>query len=310
MSVRQKGLQKLSEHAFPDEFSFYLMCLSSLLAMASLSVVIPTVTIYSESLGAGHTFSGLIVGMYAITGAIFMIPMTALLRKTSFTSVMILSCMTGIVGHALYALAGLANLKILLLLSRAVLGSGLAVNFVRMYITVAVGAEHRTKAFFIYKSTQLGGYALGPLIGGMLYDVNFRIGDLVIDSSTSPAWFMAILYTITTLLFVFRFKEPSAEYKAYEEFRMSRAEASTINSMWEVSIQYISSTYWGFDVMITGLLMSVCMGVGIISTPLVMFLNNIYTTSTLGFHGRYHDASSNFGSWGGSSNWESCDSII
>eukprot|EP01134_Creolimax_fragrantissima_P008159 CFRG8159T1 len=300
--VHQKAIP-VSPNAFPDQFSFYLMCSSSLLSFASLSVVIPTVTIYSNSLGAGHVFSGLVVGMYAISSALFLIPMTALLRKTAFKSVMILSCLTGIVGHALYAMAGLANLPILLLLSRLVLGSGVAMNFVRLYIAATVGSEHRTRAFLIYKTTQLAGYGLGPLIGGMLYDVNFQIGDLVIDSSTSPAWFMAIVYTIATLLFVFRFEEPSAAYKAYEELRLSRTKgtswqqlksfyktlladrsfqvyclgvqtiASTANSMWEVSIQYISSTYWGFSVVVTGLLMSACIGSGVISTLIYVVCN-------------------------------------
>eukprot|EP01134_Creolimax_fragrantissima_P003244 CFRG3244T1 len=165
---------------------------SSLLSLASLSVVIPTVTTYSDSLGAGNVFSGLVVGTYGISAAIFLIPMTALLRKTAFKPVLILCCFTGIVGHALYALAGLANLK---------------------------------------------------------------IGDLV------------------ALMVVFCFKEPSTEYKAYENLCISRtkgtnwqqfnsllqtcfdgrafkmyclavlAVASAINLMWEVSIQHISSKY-------------------------------------------------------------------
>eukprot|EP00121_Abeoforma_whisleri_P005231 Awhi_evm2s4733 len=69
----------------PDKISLGIILASSFINSFTLTVIVPTVSSYSEQLKAGPIYAGLAVGVYSIAGA-FSTQVYARLAPRSFAS--------------------------------------------------------------------------------------------------------------------------------------------------------------------------------------------------------------------------------
>ena len=124
-------------------------------------------------------------------------------------SIIIIMVAGSILGNVLYALAGLMHSKIIILVSRMIIGICQCQLAGPIYIARAVGVKKRTKVMFLYSTMAAVAFLGAPLIAALLemFVKDLRIQDLVLDSDTIPGWFMAVLYFIYMLLIFFFFED-------------------------------------------------------------------------------------------------------
>ena len=104
-----------------------------------------------------------------------------------------------IAGNLVYALANLANSRMMLLIGRLLMGALWAGPLsAGIYAARAFGVHKRTLFISRMGLTFISGYILGPLMGFVLekFCQGFKINDVVVDMNTIPAWFIIILALI------------------------------------------------------------------------------------------------------------------
>lgn len=122
-----------------------------------------------------------------------------------------------VVSNFLYALAGVANSKWLILFSRIGLGLGAGtLGTVRAYFAETYDEQNRTSALAVTAAVQYAGFALFPGVGELVDLVCAKAGWHVplFNEYTLPAWFMMILCALSVLMLLWSFSEP--EHKKFE----------------------------------------------------------------------------------------------
>ena len=195
-----------------------------------MEIVVPTADQYAKRLGASESFSGLIIALTPVSQGIIGVPINyaMLSRNISMKSIIIIMVAGSILGNVLYALAGLMHSKIIILVSRMIIGICQCQLAGPIYIARAVGVKKRTKVMFLYSTMAAVAFFGAPLIAALLeiFVKDLRIQDLVLNSDTIPGWCMAVLYFIYMLMVVFFFEDaqdvestasPAGETDANEE---------------------------------------------------------------------------------------------
>ncbi len=195
-----------------------------------MEIVVPTANQYAKRLGASESFSGLIIALTPVSQGIIGVPINyaMLSRNISMKSIIIIMVAGSILGNVLYALAGLMHSKIIILVSRMIIGICQCQLAGPIYIARAVGVKKRTKVMFLYSTMAAVAFFGAPLIAALLeiFVKDLRIQDLVLNSDTIPGWCMAVLYFIYMLMVVFFFEDaqdvestasPAGETDANEE---------------------------------------------------------------------------------------------
>ncbi|KAI9095131.1 major facilitator superfamily domain-containing protein [Phlyctochytrium arcticum] len=182
----------------PPIVSLVLILIANFLFNVSFYIIIPTVTVYSESLGAGALFSGLAIGAVTLTSAVSLIPLTRIPALRDFyIPTLNLACISLIIGHLLYAVADRAGFLWLIFIGRAVNGLGFTGwLFVKRYCTDPriVGLRRRTMCSALLVTAQTLGMVVGPLVGGWLARAVGE-GNKWWNQNTVPGWIMAAVWT-------------------------------------------------------------------------------------------------------------------
>ncbi|CAE7189001.1 unnamed protein product [Symbiodinium sp. CCMP2456] len=215
--------------------SLCLVMYSGFLATLALDIVVTTVDGYSKKLEAGALFTGLVIALTPLFQGLIGVPLNRwMLKSASMKTVSILMAAGMVVGHIIYALAGLMHSKKAILFARAVIGSCQFNLGAPIYIAQAVGVKRRTPVLFMYSAVATSALAAAPAVSGLLETFlhELRIHNLVLDSDTAPGWFMAIVYFLYLLKVAFFFENP--EKPPSQEILPATAEPAAENreSLW------------------------------------------------------------------------------
>ncbi|SNX86974.1 uncharacterized protein MEPE_05683 [Melanopsichium pennsylvanicum] len=191
--------------------SAIILTLNLLLNM-TFFIIVPTSAAYANALGASTWFSGLTIGISTLVAGLFLIPFS---RKYSrvYRLPILFSCICILVGEIVYALAGAADTAWLMFLGRIILGAGfVSWMYVKKYMTDAavVGTSKRTMMSACLVTTQVGGMAVGPFVGGLLSE---RVRPMTTESKlwngfTASGWLMAGVFAMFFLVTYISFKDP------------------------------------------------------------------------------------------------------
>ncbi|SJX64726.1 uncharacterized protein SRS1_15543 [Sporisorium reilianum f. sp. reilianum] len=132
-------------------------------------IIVPTSAPYANELGASTWFSGLTVGVSVVVSGLLLVPFS--LRYRAYRFPMLFGAVCIMVGEVVYALAGVANSAWLMFAGRVIIGAGfVSWRYVKSYFTDAavVGTNKRTMMAACLVTSQVGGMAVGPFIGGLL----------------------------------------------------------------------------------------------------------------------------------------------
>ena len=144
------------------------LSLISALRFLGLFLVIPTIAVYANSLGASPLMIGLAVGGYALTQIIFQTPFGILGDKFDKRAIIAFGLIVFIIGSLICAMS--ENIY-WLVVGRLIQGVGAISSLISAMISDLTPEEHRTKAMAIMGGgisiSFLLSMLIGPLIGGV-----------------------------------------------------------------------------------------------------------------------------------------------
>jgi len=184
--------------ALKDSSSLAPLYLSVFVAVLGFSLVAPFFPHYVMDLGASYSMLGIIISVYGAVQLLTQIPIGRLSDQVGRRKILLLGLATFSFLPLLYIYAKSANS---LLFIRAIGGLGAsAVWPIAMALIVdQADAKNRGAAMGRYNAAFFSALALGPLIGGVLYDF-FGLN--------APFYLWALLGAASFLLIYFRVKEP------------------------------------------------------------------------------------------------------
>lgn len=287
-------VQTLQERMAPWK-SLWLVNYLVFLLVLNVEIVVPTADQYAQTLGAGETFSGLVIALTPFFQGLVGIPLNYWMLRSgiSLKTILIVMVACCTLGNILYALAGLMRSKFAILAARIIIGVCQCQLGGPIYIAKAVGVKKRTKALFIFSTFATLAFTAAPLLAALLetFVKELRIENLVLDSDTIPGWFMAFLYYLFLLKLVFFFENPMQSAKQDtadgEESIWNRgflvcifaafASAMT-NTMAIVFFVKLAEKTWGWSVSVTAFALAGTMAVvsllSLVSSRLVKLLED------------------------------------
>ncbi len=147
--------------------AFYLLCIISLLAMFSTSIVMPLLAIYAKDIGAAGVWIGLSVAAYWIARVILEIPSGFISTKYGYYLPMAAGLILTAAGNLLCAFV---SDPIQLFLARALMGLGAPLFFaVSMTLIINIfSAERRGSAMGLFQGVEMLGSILGSAASGYI----------------------------------------------------------------------------------------------------------------------------------------------
>lgn len=173
--------------------------LSVFVAVLGFSLVAPIFPLYIIDLGASYTLLGIIVSVYGAVQLVTQIPIGRLSDRIGRKGLILLGLVSFTIMPPLYIYAANAYLLIPIRMIGGVGAS--AVWPLAMALIIEQADSHsRGAAMGWYNASFYSALALGPLIGGMLYDM-FGL--------EAPFYFWALLGLASVLIVFAKVKEPS-----------------------------------------------------------------------------------------------------
>jgi len=210
-AYEMRQLQR-AEERMPDWKSLWLVNYLVFLLVLNVEIVVPTADQYAQALGAGETFSGLVIALTPFFQGLIGIPLNYWMLRSgiSLKTILIVMIAGSILGNILYALAGLMRSKIAILCAHTLIGICQCQLGGPIYIAKAVGVKKRTRVLFVFSTMATLAFTAAPLLAALLetFVKELRIENLVLDSDTIPGWFMAFAYYLFLLKVVFFFENP------------------------------------------------------------------------------------------------------
>ena len=165
---------------------------------ANYTVVLPTVSQYTKSLGGGYWTAGLIVALF-MGPSIVTSPLAPYLVRWKYMPLVVVAIVSQFVGSVLYGLGQVANSLALVLLARLIAGFTAMGPMLYLFIDATSQCAHRkfrTATVARRNNSAFFGMGMGPVIAAGLSHLHFSIGDLKVDEYTSPGWLFAVLWVL------------------------------------------------------------------------------------------------------------------
>ncbi|XP_075426959.1 major facilitator superfamily domain-containing protein 8-like [Ascaphus truei] len=191
-----------------------------LLSGIEYAVVLPTVWMYLQSVGAEPFFLGLVLSAFSlmdlVTGPLF----GYWSDRTGHTkSIIVLSNCFEIAGNFMYFVG---PSKWLILCSRLVAGVGSGAGAsIFAYLTRCFSSKERVTVFAVVMACRQAGLLIGPACNLFLRYCNFRLGPFHVNKLTAPGIFMCALWVLMQLMVLFMFYDlpPSPPESQGEEHK-------------------------------------------------------------------------------------------
>lgn len=151
-----------------------VLVMNQFFIISGFSMVVPFLAIYlTKDLGLSAALVGLIVGLRTLTSQGMFLVGGSLADRMGARPTIILGCCLRIIGFALFAFSTAVPVIVL-----ATLLTGLSAAFFtpacRSYLA-AETAGHRAEAFGLFAIAANTGTLIGPVVGGLLIAIDFRI---------------------------------------------------------------------------------------------------------------------------------------
>ncbi|XP_033119875.1 uncharacterized protein LOC117119166 [Anneissia japonica] len=168
------------------------------------AVIIPSLNLFLEDLGAPQYFLGIVLSAFSFSG-LFAAPVFGIWQdRTSKTKAIILFAnMFEIAGNFLYFVG---RSEYFLLAGRLIAGVGggvMATIFAQISRTTHV--NQRTAVISLAMAARQFGLLFGPGFNLFLSKLDFSIGPFVVNDYTSPGLFMTIMWIILQILMIFMY---------------------------------------------------------------------------------------------------------
>ena len=185
-------------HSFKDFSSLAPLYLAVFVAVLGFSLVAPFFPGYAMNLGANFTMLGFIVSIYGAVQLVTQIPVGRLSDRMGRKKILLLGLVTFTFLPPLYVYAGDAYS---LLLIRALGGLGAAFVWPTAMALIIDQArpQSRGAAMGFYNAAFFSALALGPFIGGVLYDLM---------GLKAPFYFWAFLGMVSVAIVYRQVSEP------------------------------------------------------------------------------------------------------
>ncbi|SPO31142.1 uncharacterized protein UTRI_05211_B [Ustilago trichophora] len=222
-----------SDHVPPIIQSGIVLLLNFLLNM-TFFIIVPTSAAYANELGASTWFSGLTIGISTLIAGVFLVPFSKRYKRV-YRFPILFSSVCILIGEVVYALAGAADTAWLMFVGRIILGAGfVSWMYVKKYMTDAavVGAQKRTMMSACLVTTQVGGMAVGPYIGGLL-SKNIRPmtdQDRLWNGFTASGWLMAGIFALFFVATWLVCKDPAVDAVASQQVEVELGAVSTTDA--------------------------------------------------------------------------------
>ncbi|EPQ27840.1 uncharacterized protein PFL1_04585 [Pseudozyma flocculosa PF-1] len=198
--------------ALPPLASGVIVLAMNFLLNVTFFIIVPTSASYANDLGASTWFSGLTIGISTFVAGIFLVPFSRRFSE-GYKVPFLFSTVCFAVGEVVYALAGRADTAWLMFVGRVILGAGfVSWMFVKRYMTDprVVGTARRTMMSALLVTTQAGGMAVGPFVGGLL---SKRLAAMtertrIWNGFTASGWIMAGVWLAFCAAIWLCFEEP------------------------------------------------------------------------------------------------------
>ncbi|QAY61984.1 MFS transporter [Xylanimonas allomyrinae] len=156
----------------PNKTAIYATALTAFFAIAGIGVVDPILPVIGQEIGASTWQIELLFTAYIAVMAIFMIPVTISTGRFGYKKVLAAGVSLVAVAAILASLAGSIGSLALL---RGLWGLGNSMFFVTAMVLLISLARDREWVVELYETCLGLGFALGPLIGGLLGQISWRV---------------------------------------------------------------------------------------------------------------------------------------
>jgi DHA1 family multidrug resistance protein-like MFS transporter len=186
-------------HSFKDLSSLAPLYLAVFVAVLGFSLIAPFFPGYAMNLGANFTMLGFIVSIYGAVQLITQIPIGRLSDRWGRKKLLLLGLATFTFMPLLYIYADSAY-KLLLIRALGGVGASLVWPTAMALIIDQARPQSRGEAMGFYNAAFFSALALGPFIGGVLYDLM---------GSFAPFYFWALLGTVSVVIVYHQVSEPN-----------------------------------------------------------------------------------------------------
>ncbi|KAM4771344.1 major facilitator superfamily domain-containing protein 8-like [Rhinophrynus dorsalis] len=221
-----------------------------LLSGIEYAVILPTVWMYLQSLGAQPFFLGLVLSAFSLTELLASPIFGHWSDRTGQTkSVILLSNCFEIAGNFMY-FVGIS--KWFLLGSRLVAGVGSGSgSSIFGYLTRSSSSKERIPVFAMAMACRQAGLLIGPAFNIFLRYSNFQLGPFHVNKFSAPGLFMCALWTLMQLMVLFMFYdfplthlEPQGEEQAENRSEEPNTKYGSINTRHKSANNYVDFSSW------------------------------------------------------------------
>ncbi|KAJ7318204.1 major facilitator superfamily domain-containing protein [Mycena albidolilacea] len=248
------------ELRLPNRGSLAIMIATNALLEFAFFVTISSAAMYAEYLGGSALFSGLTIGIPAVTSGLALIPLTrydggqySLPLKVAYISVFL--------GSILYAVAYRAHFLYLILIGRIVSGFGFSgFMYAKRYCSDPriIGIRRRTTLASWLVLGQGFGFSVGPFVGGLLYKVGFS--NQVFNGYTSSGWVTSFITVFFTIASLYLFEDLPKPHRVFSSNSVELGAASALASAPPVPAEVPVEQYgiWQLSGQQWGVIISMC----------------------------------------------------
>ncbi|ANC32745.1 MFS transporter [Isoptericola dokdonensis] len=162
----------MAHHDEPHRTAIYATALTAFFAIAGIAIVDPILPVIGQEIGASTWQIELLFTAYVAVMALGMVPATVATGRFGYKKILVAG--VGVVAVAAVG-AALAGGLVGLALLRGLWGLGNAMFFVTAMVLLVSLANDRGWAVELYETCLGLGFALGPLLGGLLGQISWRV---------------------------------------------------------------------------------------------------------------------------------------
>ncbi|OMJ69406.1 hypothetical protein SteCoe_32874 [Stentor coeruleus] len=212
------------EPDYPDFMTIFLSVFSSLIHLTNFYILTLAAKDYSVYVGMDESFSGVLSAVNWAAAVSFTF-VYSYWSNFQYKLPTLVCSLFVVFGDFIYAFAYNYKSASMLLLGRFLIGVGGARVINRRYIATYIKPRSRTVWNSAYVAGSIIGRGFGPIIGALLYDVDFEFLGFRMNGMTFPSIIMGIVWAIYSLMILVFFKEPEIKKLSKDKVNDSKGQS-------------------------------------------------------------------------------------